>query len=419
MRVIENQNSGPKLLIAVLSRAAGKCGVMAAMLFLCDGASPDEMVGDEQSDLPYPQPFSCLATKQREAPAAGDLHPPHTWNTVPEDIEWPAEDVQFPLKGNDDLEKALEVEMEAMESSFKEEIMPKPTEIVELRKLKEEIMPESKEEVPVEFQKPKEEIMPQSTQEVPVEFQKPKEEIMPQSTQEVPVEFQKPKEEIMPQSTQEVVEFQKPKEEIMPQSMQELVEFQKPKEEMMPQSMQEVVEFQKPKEEIMPQSTQAEVVEFQKPKEEIMSESKEEVPVEPPVERRKRKEKARPEVEENKPLLPAIEDKPKMRRLTSKQPPEAIEVPSAKVRAKHGTAGTFAGRRPPKDPILKATFESIRDTFPEERVEAKEKYGITLSQDNYWFHMQKALKSNNGNFDLAYDEFKKHLAVEYSRADGS
>ena len=64
-------------------------------------------------------------------------------------------------------------------------------------------------------------------------------------------------------------------------------------------------------------------------------------------------------------------------------------------------------------------FESIRDTFPDERIAAKEKYGISLSQDNYWFHMQKALKNNDGNFDLASDEFKKHLAVEYSRADES
>ena len=297
----------------MLSQAAGKCGIMAAMLFLCEAAS-DEMVEDEQPDLPYPAPFSCLPTEQVQAPAVApskQLHPPQTWKRdlkkrsksnieikskevphvaskeVPHVVSIQSKEVPDVEKSDlvphvseieslngTDLEKALEVEVEAMESQFGDS------------QLKEEIMPESKEEVPVEFPKPKEGVMP--------------------------------------------------------------------------------------------------------------------------------------ELEEKKaPSLPAIQDKPKLKRLRSKQHVEAFEAPSAKARAVRGSAGTFAGRRPPKDPILKATFESIRDTFPDERIEAKEKYGITLSQDNYWFHMQKALKNNDGNFDLASDEFKKHLAVEYSRADES
>ena len=36
------------------------------------------------------------------------------------------------------------------------------------------------------------------------------------------------------------------------------------------------------------------------------------------------------------------------------------EVPSQKARALRGTAGTFCGRRPPKDPASRAEFESVR-----------------------------------------------------------
>ena len=360
----------------MLSQAAGKCGIMAAMLFLCEAAS-DEMVEDEQPDLPYPAPFSCLPTEQVQAPVVApskQLYPPRTWkrdlkkrksnieiksNEVPHVASKEVPQHVGPDVGKSnlvphvseieslfgtDLEKALEVEMEALE--------------VEME-LKEEIMPESNEEVPVEIPQP----------EVEMEALELKEEIMPESNEEVPV-IQKPEVEM------EALEL---KEEIMPESNEEVPVTPKPEVEM------EALEL----------------------KEEIMPESKEEVPVEIP----KPKEKA--------PSLPAIQDKPKLKRLRSKQHDGAFEAPSAKARAVRGSAGTFAGRRPPKDPILKATFESIRDTFPDERIEAKEKYGITLSQDNYWFHMQKALKANDGNFDLASDEFKKHLAVEYSRADES
>ena len=202
---------------------------MAAMLFLCEAAS-DEMVEDEQPDLPYPAPFSCLPTEQVQAPVVApskQLYPPRTWkrdlkkrksnieiksNEVPHvaSKEVPQHVVPDVGKSNlvphvseieslfgTDLEKALEVEMEALE--------------VEME-LKEEIMPESNEEVPVEIPQPevemealelKEEIMPESNEEVPVEIPQPevemealelKEEIMPESKEEVPVEIPKPKE---------------------------------------------------------------------------------------------------------------------------------------------------------------------------------------------------------------------------------
>ena len=287
----------------MLSQAAGKCGIMAAMLFLCKAAS-DEMVEDEQPDLPYPAPFSCLPTEQVQAPVVApskQLHPPQTWKRdlkkrSKSNIEIKSNEV--PHVASKEVPHVVSIQSKEVPDVGKSDLVPHVSEIESLNG--------------TDLEK---------ALEVEMEL---KEEIMPESKEEVPVEFPKPKEGVMP------------------------------------------------------------------------------------------------ELEGKKaPSLPAIQDKPKLKRLRSKQHVEAFEAPSAKARAVRGSAGTFAGRRPPKDPILKATFESIRDTFPDGRNEAKEKYGITLSLDNYWFHMQKALKNNDGNIDLASDEFKKHLAVEYSRADES
>ena len=63
-------------------------------------------------------------------------------------------------------------------------------------------------------------------------------------------------------------------------------------------------------------------------------------------------------------------------------------------RAKRGSAGTFAGRRPPKDPIKLALFEAKREAHWKAKEAAKEAKVRTpsLHQKDYWKHLSKSMK---------------------------
>ena len=63
-----------------------------------------------------------------------------------------------------------------------------------------------------------------------------------------------------------------------------------------------------------------------------------------------------------------------------------------KTRAERGTAGTFAGRRPPKDADQLLQFEMMKADYKKMQAEITGSgKKISLSQSNYWAEMKKKL----------------------------
>ena len=66
-----------------------------------------------------------------------------------------------------------------------------------------------------------------------------------------------------------------------------------------------------------------------------------------------------------------------------------------KPRAERGTAGTFAGRRPPKDAEKLAQYEMMKADYKKVQAEIQSSgKKISLSQSAYWTHMKKKLDAD-------------------------
>ena len=76
----------------------------------------------------------------------------------------------------------------------------------------------------------------------------------------------------------------------------------------------------------------------------------------------------------------------------------AAEEEGKKTRAPRGSAGTFGGRRPPKDPSKLALFEARRAAHLKAKEDAKDGAGKcpSLRQAQYWKHLSENLKAGNG-----------------------
>ena len=73
------------------------------------------------------------------------------------------------------------------------------------------------------------------------------------------------------------------------------------------------------------------------------------------------------------------------------------------TRKSRGTAGTFAGRRPPKNPVKLKLFEAKKDAYMHQQKLAKEELTNsgavktpTMKQHAFWNHMSKCLKGSGG-----------------------
>lgn len=88
-----------------------------------------------------------------------------------------------------------------------------------------------------------------------------------------------------------------------------------------------------------------------------------------------------------------------------------------KARAARGTAGTFAGRRPPKDPVKLEQYQQMQQDYLKLRGEiTKSGSKITVSQETYWAHMRQALekqKVGNGQdrFRAAARAYRGHIGL--------
>ena len=91
--------------------------------------------------------------------------------------------------------------------------------------------------------------------------------------------------------------------------------------------------------------------------------------------------------------------------------PQAVErsgVPGPSKRAPRGTAGTFAGRRPPKDPAKLKVFFAMKEAYLAQRATAKleaEAEGApdtrpSVDQKIYWKHLSEHLKAGKGMGDM-------------------
>lgn len=88
-----------------------------------------------------------------------------------------------------------------------------------------------------------------------------------------------------------------------------------------------------------------------------------------------------------------------------------------KPRAARGSAGAFAGRRPPSDPVKLDCFEQMKADYKKVVMEiSKSEKAISLSQEQYWTHMKKALgKVEDGSpqdrFTAAAKEYRQQLGL--------
>ena len=79
-------------------------------------------------------------------------------------------------------------------------------------------------------------------------------------------------------------------------------------------------------------------------------------------------------------------------------------------RAPRGSAGTFGGRRPPKDPSKLALFEARKAAHAKAKEDAKDGEGKcpSLRQAQYWNHLSENLKAGNG---MKAQAFKRPAAA--------
>lgn len=104
--------------------------------------------------------------------------------------------------------------------------------------------------------------------------------------------------------------------------------------------------------------------------------------------------------------------------LVTCQHPDSRPRGSDKVpRASRGSAGTFAGRRPPKDPSLRATFDAIKSSWPAEQKEAKSKYKVPVGQERYLQFMQAALCKSGGKMHVAAEMWRMHLQACHGQSN--
>lgn len=82
---------------------------------------------------------------------------------------------------------------------------------------------------------------------------------------------------------------------------------------------------------------------------------------------------------------------------SAKQEAQPDATASAKpARAARGTAGTFAGRRPPKDPTKLLLFEAKKSAFLSLRAHERENREATTEQKTFWKFMSDRLKEAGG-----------------------
>ena len=82
-------------------------------------------------------------------------------------------------------------------------------------------------------------------------------------------------------------------------------------------------------------------------------------------------------------------------------------------RAPRGSAGTFGGRRPPKDPSKLALFEARKAAHAKAKKDAKDGEGNcpSLRQAQYWQHLSDNLKAGNGMKEQALKQVLKRPAA--------
>ena len=93
------------------------------------------------------------------------------------------------------------------------------------------------------------------------------------------------------------------------------------------------------------------------------------------------------------------------------------EKPARRAR---GTAGTFAGRRPPKDAEKLTLFLAKKAAYEKEKADTKEKQekkssgarSPSMSQKDFWVHMSESLKGNGGS-----DGFKEAVLCVNTPSD--
>ena len=72
--------------------------------------------------------------------------------------------------------------------------------------------------------------------------------------------------------------------------------------------------------------------------------------------------------------------------------PAKPKGPDKKRRAPRGTAGTFAGRRPPTDPEKLEIYDKMREDYDRLRMEAAgSRRKVSISQSAYYDHMRAAM----------------------------
>lgn len=91
-------------------------------------------------------------------------------------------------------------------------------------------------------------------------------------------------------------------------------------------------------------------------------------------------------------------------------------------RAARGSAGTFAGRRPPKNPTKLAFYNQLKQDYEKTMKEIKStpKNGkktkpATMSQESFWQHMRSAMKKDAGSpqerFAKGAKEFRAKMGL--------
>ncbi|CAE7810686.1 unnamed protein product [Symbiodinium sp. CCMP2456] len=82
------------------------------------------------------------------------------------------------------------------------------------------------------------------------------------------------------------------------------------------------------------------------------------------------------------------------------------------TRASRGTANTFAGNRPPKDPVLREQFMAIRDAYFQEVAKdtnGKRKKGTSTNQDSFLKSMRGHLSADNRRDVSGQEKFRAAL----------
>lgn len=111
----------------------------------------------------------------------------------------------------------------------------------------------------------------------------------------------------------------------------------------------------------------------------------------------------------------AVTEKPRARSAYKSKVPNDQRKPRSAdkfPRKKRGSAGTFAGRRPPKDPDLFTAFQEMKDSFHEEKLQKVQKKQCkerNVSSSVYMTFMKEEMKKNGGSVSEAIKSWKQAL----------